>query len=58
MWIMREYELATEIVIQPLIQTCVCEMGSSIFAAMSRLKFACTTRASLPSIPSIEITNG
>ena len=55
--IMREYDLATAIAIRPITQPCTCEMGSSIFAAMSQLKFASTTRASFPSMPSTEITN-
>ena len=54
---MHEYDLANAILIRPLIQPCTCKMGSSIFAGMSRLKFASTTRASLPSIPSTERIN-
>ena len=57
-WIICEYDLATAISIRPLIQTRTCEMGSSISAAMSWLKFSSTSRASLPSMPSTEITNG
>ena len=45
------------IAICPLIQPCICEVGSSIFSAMSRIKFASSTRASLPSMPLPEITN-
>ena len=37
--IMREYNLAITIEIQPLIQPSTCEMCSSSFAAMSRLEF-------------------
>ena len=44
---MCEYDLTTEISIRLLIQPRTCKIGSSIFAAMSRLKFASTTRASL-----------
>ena len=50
--IMHEYELATVIKIWTLIQTHMCEMGSTMFVAMSRLKFADKTRASFPSMPS------
>ena len=50
-WIIREYNLATDISIRPLTQPCTYEMGYSIFAAMSRLKYASTTRASFPSMP-------
>ena len=56
--IMRYYDLAIIITIWRLIQTCTCEMGSSIFSAMSRLKFVSTIRDSLPSMLSIERTNG
>ena len=56
--IMREYDLAIAISIQPLIQPFMCEMSSSIFAAMSRLIFMSTTRNSLPSMPSTERMNG
>ena len=55
--IMLEYGLAIAIAIRPLIQPRTCEMGSSIFAAMSQLKFASTTRASLLSMLSTERTN-
>ena len=49
-WIILEYDLATSIVIQLLIQPRTCKMSSSIFSAMSQIKFASTTRASLPEI--------
>ena len=55
--IIFQYVLATEILIQLVIHPCVCKMGSSIFAAMSRLKFVSTIRASLPIITSTEIKN-
>ena len=51
-------ELVTEVSIRLLIQNRTCKMSSSIFSAMSWLKFASTTRSSLPSIPSTEISNG
>ena len=51
------YDPATKNLIRPLIQPRTCEMGPSIFSAMSRLKFASTNRASLPSMSSTEITN-
>ena len=35
-----------------------CERGSSLFSAMTRLNLEIKTRASLPSIPSTERTNG
>ena len=52
--IICEYNLATAISIRPLIQPRTCKMGSSIFSAMSRIKFSSTTRASFPSMPSTE----
>ena len=55
--IMWEYDLTTVIAIRPLTQPHTCEMGSSGFAAMSRLKFVRTTRASFRSMPSTERTN-
>ena len=55
--IIREYDLATMIAIQPLTQPHTFEMGSSIFATMNWLKFVSTTRASFPSMSSTEITN-
>ena len=55
--IIWEYDLATAIAIRPLIQPRTCEIGLSIFAAISWIKFACTTRASFPSITSTEIRN-
>ena len=42
----------------PLTQPLMCKIGSSVFAAMSRLKVASTTWAFLPSIPSTERKNG
>ena len=54
---MREYDLATIIAIQPFIQPRTRKVGLSVFTAVIRLKFLSTTRASLPSIPSTEITN-
>ena len=56
--IMREYNLVTTIVIQPLAYPRTCEMGYLIFSAMSQLKFVSSTRASFPSMPSTERTNG
>ena len=53
-----EYDLATAIVIQPLNQSVTCEMGSSIFAAMTQLKVMSTTSALMPTIPFNERTNG
>ena len=47
-----EYDLANNILIRPLTQPVTCEIGSSIFAAMSRLKVVITTSVSLPIIPS------
>ena len=52
--IMREYDLVTAISIRALIKPCTWKMGSSIFAAMSRLKFMSITRDFLSSIPSSE----
>ena len=57
-WSTREHELATAISIRPLTQNLTCEMGSSIFAAMGRLKVASATSSSLPIIPSTERING
>ena len=51
-------DLATAIAIRPLTQLVACKMGSSILAAMSWLKVASTTSASLLTIPSINRTNG
>ena len=51
---MRDYELETAVIMQPFIQPCTCKMGSSIFAAIIQLKFASTTRDSLPSMPPTE----
>ena len=53
-----ECDLATVIAIRPLTQPRTCEMGSSIFSAMSRLKVASMTRASFLIMPSNEKTNG
>ena len=50
-WIISEYNLTTTISIRPLIQTCMREMGSSTFSAMSRLKFVCATRAPFTRTP-------
>lgn len=55
--IMHEYDHATAIEIRPLIQPRTCNMGSSIFPDMVRLKFVSITRASSLSMPSKEITN-
>ena len=49
---------STTISIHPLIQPLLCKMGKSIFAAMSRLKFASIARASFPSMPSTDRING
>ena len=57
-WTMWDYDLTTTIVIQLLNQPRKCEMGSSIFSAMSQLKFVSMTRASFTRIPSTERTNG
>ena len=55
---MVEYNLAAVIEIWSLTQPHTCEMGSSGFVTMSRLKFVSITRASFPIIPSTERTNG
>ena len=55
--IICQYNLVTAIAIQLFAHKHTCKMVLSIFAAMSSLKLTVTTRASLPSIPSIEITN-
>ena len=52
-----EYDLSTAIMTRPLTQPVTCEMGLSIFAAMTRLKMVSTTSALLPIIPSTERTN-
>ena len=54
----QEYNLATTTLIWRLTQTLSCEMGSSLFAAMIRLKVASTTWASLPIISSTKMKNG
>ena len=46
------------IVMRPFTHPCTCKRGSSLFSAMNQLSWESTTRASLPSIPSTEITNG
>ena len=51
---MREYNHATAIAIQSLIQPRTWEMYSSISISIIRLKYASKTRASFPSIPSKE----
>ena len=56
--IMREYILESAIVIWPLTQPHTCEMGSSIFSGMCRLKFESTTRSSFPIMPSNERGKG
>ena len=53
-----EYNLATAIEVWLLTQPVTCGMVSVVFVAMSRLKVASTTSASLPIIPSTERTNG
>ena len=50
--------IAIAIVIRLLTQSLTCKMGSSIFAAMCRIKFVSTTRASFPSMPSTERKKG
>ena len=50
-WSTLEYDLATTIAIRLLTQPVMCEMGSSIFFAMTQLKVASTTSASLTIIP-------
>ena len=50
LWIIHEYNLATNIAIQLLTQHHTWKMGSSIFDAMSGLKFTSTTRAYFPSM--------
>ena len=52
-----EYDLMTAIIIRPLTHPVTCKMSSSSFAAMSQLKVASTTWASLSIIPSTESTN-
>ena len=52
------YDLASVILIWPLTQPLTCEMGSSVFVAVSRLKVSSTTWSSLFRIPSTERTNG
>ena len=54
----QDYDLETEVEIWLLTQPLTWEMGSSIFAATSRLKVASTTLASLPSTPSTDSKNG
>ena len=49
-----KYDLVNKILTGPLTQPVVWEMGSSIFAAMTKLKVATATSASLPIIPSTE----
>ena len=56
--IIREYELATAILIRLLIQPCTYKIGSSIFTSMSRLRLGSTARAHLSSITSTEIMDG
>ena len=55
--IVWEYDLVDAILIRSLTQPRMCEMGYSIFSAMSRLKFVSTMRASFPSMPSTKMTN-
>ena len=55
--IIHEYDLTTVILIQPFTHPRMCEMGLSIFSAMSLLKFASTTRVSLPKMPLTERIN-
>ena len=57
-WSSLEYNLVAVIAIRMLTQPMTCEMGSSIFVAMSQLKVASTTSASLPTIPSTKRENG
>ena len=57
LWVIREYNLATPIAIWLIIHPRTYKIGSSIFASMSRIKFASKTRASFPSIQSVERTN-
>ena len=52
-----EYDFATAIATRSLTQPVTCEMGLSIFAAMTRLKLVSTTSASLPIIQSTYSTN-
>ena len=52
-----QYDLATVITVRSLTQPVTCKMGSSIFAAMTWLKVASTTSASLPIILYTEISN-
>ena len=56
--IIRDYDLVTVILIQTLIHPRTGKMGSSIFNAMSLLKFASTTKGSFPSMPPTERLNG
>ena len=55
--IMRDYDLVTVVAISQLTHPHTCEMGSSIFSAMSRLKLVSTERGSFPCIPSTERKN-
>ena len=54
----QEYDLANVIEIRPLTEPPMCKIGSIIFVAMSRLKVATTTCASLPSTSSTDRING
>ena len=52
------YYLATEMLTGLLTQPVNCEIGSSIFPAMTQLKVAGTISASFPIIPSTEMKKG
>ena len=54
MQIMQDYDLVNMITIRKLTQPRTCEMDSSIFSAMSRLKLESMTRYSFLSMPSTE----
>ena len=58
LYIMREYDIATVIEVQLFTQQRMYNMGPSIFAATSRLKFVSMTSDSFPSVPSTNWTNG
>ena len=55
--IIREYNIATVIVIRTLNQPHMCKMVSSIFAATSQIQLASMTRYSFTSMPPMERTN-
>ena len=56
--IMQEYDIEAAIAIRTLTHPRTCEMVSLSFPTMSWLKFASTTRAYFPSMPSTDRKNG